>query len=800
MKNYKELGNRYFASKKIKSALIITSIVLATILIYIIMVLGANYFKNGKAEELRYANYNMVVFEPTKEQVEALRNHPECKNVDMAIAESYVDFYDLMGFEAFELISFESPNQSTFKYDITQGRFPKSSNEIMINEYALGLFAKEVKVGDVIKTYDDKRYIISGVYEREDEDEYNRRYAAFSIADKSVSLNAYVEFDCSGNWEETADRIIRDVGIECEEGEKAYSLNYSLGKYYLQGNVDNTILVILALFFVLFVVYICMIMIRSLFSTNMIEKIRDFSVLKSMGADKTHLKKIFTRECYLQTVIAFVIGVVLSHIIIQGIFINILKITFISFDFSIIALVISAIIIWLTITLAIIEPFSILKKISIVEGIGENYVLKNVKMKKRGGKIFRIFGIEGEYAYKNLRRNGSSFWKTITAFTISVLLLTVLVTAMDNLVAMLKDEMGFNENEGAYDIMLEGMFEYLNDSDKVVENLKAKDYVTQVHNIYQTFSFGDYQGSNVCGITFCTDEQLDMMDKYMQEGVSAREATKDGGAVFVKYEDYTAKIGDNIELISLERMRDYMKENEYDNLLLEFYKSVKDDPEAKDKVEIKGLANCGLINIETGCPEIIMSYSYWENRLGNEFMSNLNNGTCVNIDDSKFDRVDFSKTLMEGNVLGWTFMDPMRMAKEEIREIRLIIIGIAIFVFIMGLVNILHSMINEQMTRKREISLLRAIGMSKNQLCKMLILEKIIVGIIAWVIGTGLGVGVVYLFMGPLSYMSETPFVFSFADYGLIFLGMLGLMLILAWVMIRSLGNRDMTEGIRNID
>lgn len=800
MKNYKELGNRYFAHKKIKSALIVSSIVLATIFIYVIMVLGVNYFKNGKIEELRYANYNMVVYEPTIEQVEALKNHPDVKNVDMGMVGEYIEFYDMMGFEIFDFICLESANQSTFKYDITQGRFPETTNEIMINEYALGLFNREIKVGDVIESFDDKRYIISGVYQREGEDDYNRKYVAFSIADKSLPLNAYVEFDSMGNWEKTAKKILDDVGIEQVDGKKAYSLNYNLGKYYLQGNVDNTITVFLVLFLVFFAVYTCMIMIRSLFSSNMIEKVRDFSILKSMGADKTSLKKIFTRECYIQTAIGFVVGVILSHIIMQGIFINALKIKFISFDFTIIAVLIAAAIIWLTITLAIIEPFSLLNKISIVEGIGENYVVKNVKMKKRGGRFFRIFGIEGEYAYKNIRRNGSLFWKTITAFTISVLLFTVLVTAMDNVVVMLKDEMGFNEEESAYDIMLEGMFDYLNDDDELVKTLKTKEYVTQVEHIYQLITINNYKGANICGITFCTDEQLEIMDKYMMDGVSAKEATKDGGAIFVNKEEYSANAGDDMDIADLFFVKDYMVENDLTEMSVELFKALKENPSKKISVKINGIAKSGLINIDSGYPDIIMSYSYWEEKLGSEFMLKLNNGTFVNIDDDEFDRDDFSKTLMEGNVLGWSYMDPMRMAKEEMREIRIIVTGIAIFVFVMGLVNVFHSMINEQMTRKREISLLRAIGMSKNQLCKMLILEKILIGIIAWIIGTVLGVGLTYLFMGPLSYMSEMSFVFSFADYGLIFGGMLGLMLILAMIMIRSLGTRDMTEGIRNID
>ena len=110
----------------------------------------------------------------------------------------------------------------------------------------------------------------------------------------------------------------------------------------------------------------------------------------------------------------------------------------------------------------------------------------------------------------------------------------------------------------------------------------------------------------------------------------------------------------------------------------------------------------------------------------------------------------------------------------------------------------LNTMINEQIQRKKESAILRAIGMSRSGLNKMLIIEKMLVGFMAWFIGTALSIVLAYVFTIGFRYMTEAKFVFPWYICGITAAVLFAIMAILSWLMIIMVGKMDITEGIRN--
>jgi putative ABC transport system permease protein len=107
-------------------------------------------------------------------------------------------------------------------------------------------------------------------------------------------------------------------------------------------------------------------------------------------------------------------------------------------------------------------------------------------------------------------------------------------------------------------------------------------------------------------------------------------------------------------------------------------------------------------------------------------------------------------------------------------------------------------MVNEMQVRRKEVSILRAVGMSKKKLNRMLILERVIMGLIAWIIGTVLGLALSSTMLISILYLMETSLVIPWIPCLLIGAGVIGIMVLLSMGMVISLGKMDITEGIRN--
>ena len=82
----------------------------------------------------------------------------------------------------------------------------------------------------------------------------------------------------------------------------------------------------------------------------------------------------------------------------------------------------------------------------------------------------------------------------------------------------------------------------------------------------------------------------------------------------------------------------------------------------------------------------------------------------------------------------------------------------------------------------------------------MLILEKVIIGLMAWLVGTGLGLLLSRVMIEPVIYFFETSFVTPWALYLLIGVGLIGLMVLLSLGMILSMGKLNIINSIRNND
>ncbi|MDE5967291.1 MAG: ABC transporter permease [Lachnospiraceae bacterium] len=863
MNSYIELGNKYVTRKKMRSLLVIISMVLASMLIYVVVAAGMGTFMHAKGVEEAWANYYVGYYNLSDEQYDIVKNYanvescargglvgPKLIGVDndrnvLVEPKNYYTWYN------FRLMEMETFDQDIFADTLLEGRLPENSSEIMLCEADVHRFTEEVKLGDTIVMHfidaegsdDDvpqkeatKEYVFCGIYKSEGEDSWNA-CSGYTLADDMTGLTTYVRFKRKYHWRADADALADSIQAKIDRWGKKYYFNDPLDMYYFQ-NDQVFILGILLTMFAVLLIYFCMVMVRSLMSVNVINKLKDYTVLKSMGATNKQLRKIMMRENLVQGCIAFVTGVVSGQLFLSLFLVRYCELYSLSFRYIWMALLANALFLWLTIELASIEPFFMLKKVSIVEALGQRELIKHSKRKKKPGLLYRKLSIEGQYAYKNMKRNRKSFWNSVAAFTISVLIITTMMATLTNAgISIEADEMMSifpGAVEYAYDITVPlsysetgnadyGKIEQARQALEAREDVLAADYAAgclvaqDVANGLQlkqeVINALNWSPSTdaLLELCFLSESQLKRLNEYMMDGVDACEAVKDGGVIVLGYADlngqkdvpfYNLKVGDRIAFGSLEVISEIDKENEKRGGIgsdgyVSSFKEVR-DKKAYEQYIIKGF--CKVNNQISDFPRtVVMSYEYVKETYGEDFIKNQIGSINVNIDEKTFDKAAFENVVgTQPALLSWNYTDIKKMIAEETRIMQYIGIFIVAFIVILGVVSMLNTMINEQIQRKKENAILRAIGMSRSGLNKMLIMEKMLVGFMAWFIGTVLSIVLSYVFTIGFRYMTEAKFVFPWYICGITAAVLFVIMAVLSWLMIIMVGKMDITEGIRN--
>lgn len=246
-------------------------------------------------------------------------------------------------------------------------------------------FVKDAYVGDYYAAYSNGSYISN---------------ALFINTKNPYRLNKYF------------DVLTEEYGIEGK-------INDSLASYYLQGFAGDTVYILFILFLFLSVIFaiIGVGIIRNSIQLNTLEQVKDYGILRCIGATNGQLKTIIFLMGFMQEILGVALGMLIGFPVaaIIGAFSNIK----VGVHIAPILFVLVAFIGDLYFVMK--ENGNIVKKIFPVEAVRGNFNIKKKKLKKRGKNIFGlIFGVEGDYAYKSLMGNKSRFLKSVATFTLGI--------------------------------------------------------------------------------------------------------------------------------------------------------------------------------------------------------------------------------------------------------------------------------------------------------------------------------------------------------------------------------------------
>lgn len=223
----------------------------------------------------------------------------------------------------------------------------------------------------------------------------------------------------------------------CTEYNVEGTLNDYLAATYGQG--DGLLLQVLILT-VLLIAYIFAIfgvgIVRNSIQLCALENIRDYGNLRCIGASKGQLKELI----YLQGAILELAGIAIGCIIgftackIVG---AIVQIDMVVQPLSIL-LIMVLFLADLYFTMG--ENSKLITGMSPVSAIRGEYRIRKEKIKLRENNLFgKLFGVEGDYAYKSLMRNKGRFFRTITVMIFGIGMFIGIAGAANSLNRILKD-------------------------------------------------------------------------------------------------------------------------------------------------------------------------------------------------------------------------------------------------------------------------------------------------------------------------------------------------------------------------
>ena len=364
-------------------------------------------------------------------------------------------------------------NQSFLnKLNLISGRLPVNDNEIVISNHIKTNADVEYNIGDVLELDVGHRYYEShqffengaliiggkenekevfipdtkvkyqvvGIVERHYSESYEAAgYSVFTLNqdfDESNLINAYVTFASEKNIYSKTNKLATLLDLEAinEGGEISYpniSYNSSLLALYGESKYDNfNSAVSKVIIIMLSIISIgCIAVIYNSFAISVMERKKQFGLFSSIGATKRQLQKTVFYEAFIIGIIGIPIGLISGFIGI-GIVLSIVNYLLsdiftikLTLSFYPLFIIIPVIFMILVILFSSFLPARRASKISPIEAIRLNDDIKikaqKIKVPKLVGKLF---GVEGEVAYKNIKRNRKKYRITIISLFVSIVM------------------------------------------------------------------------------------------------------------------------------------------------------------------------------------------------------------------------------------------------------------------------------------------------------------------------------------------------------------------------------------------
>ena len=421
--------------------------------------------------------------------------------------------------------SIEKQDFDNLSYTVTEGSFPKNSNEIVISK-KMALKSK-LKVGDYIelnigtrKTIDGvelgiynpyqgednefienptyKKYKIVGISYRERNNsaiygittnvENDEIHAYITLKNPKDYKQSFVELLNVDDYDDIRFSNINEIGFD-------FTINDELLRWQVFAFSDSTIAMFMAIAGVVvsIIIVVSVFCIRNSFAISTTEKTKMYGMLASVGATKNQIKKSVILEGLILGLIGIPVGIICGFVAVFILIkiVNLLLGDFlfnnndgIIFKMSLIPVIASVILGYVTIYLSSISSARRASSVSPIESLRGTLDVKITSNKLKTPKIINtFFKTGGVIAYKNLKRSKKKYRTTVVSLTVSIFVFIAMFSFINESFVMTNRYY----TDYKYNVGVKGIRNY---SDDEIEQLRDLDNINESYILYENMYSG----------------------------------------------------------------------------------------------------------------------------------------------------------------------------------------------------------------------------------------------------------------------------------------------------------------------
>ncbi len=747
---------------------------------------------------------------------------------------------------------------------LVEGRMPKNDNEIVISEHIIKNGKVNYKIGDKLtldiskRTSDGyeltqtnkyvkgeeglkkeftKSYEIVGIIERP-----NRSIEPYSAPGYTVityldtnniegNANIYTRYTKKGlnnRYQVTAD-ILGISGELLEKSFKEVLSNEELAqlekaKYQFKDNggllsyealnlseSNLSMIYTLAVIVIIIIIFTSVFCIRNSFAIYITEKMKQYGMLASVGATSKQIKKNVLYEALILSVIGIPIGV-LSGVFAVFILLKVIGIILkeslngLTFIFNvpwsavILAVVLSAI----TIFFSARKSAKKAAKVSPIEAIRSNEDIKIKSKKVKSPKfIKKIFGVGGDIAYKNLKRNKKKYRTTVISIVVSVSIFIAMSSFMNyafktssiyygtrsyNLRAYGNSAQDYEKLKEIAEFDGIDKFSLLRyatlrvDINNIKYSEKGKKYILDV---YEEDEKPEYVNMNIVSLgkeeysRYLKELGLNegkvknkviLIDDMMQYVTNEK-----GKAVYQSFHIFDYKAGDKLDTKVLDRKGNANKE---------------------ERIEIAKVTDkrpMGMENTYSDSGFIIVSDEWME-----EHNKSISDRIELCIHANNVDKIEENiKNIYKNDIAINNYDQIARQENALWLVIAIFLYGFITVISLIGITNIFNTITTNMNLRSKEFANLKSIGMTKKEFNRMIRLESIFYGTKSLIIGVPIGIGLSYAIYKAFAEGAEMGFLFPTSG---VTISIIAVFILIAGIMkysLNKINKQNIIETIR---
>ena len=512
------------------------------------------------------------------------------------------------------------------------------------------------------------------------------------------------------------------------------------------------------------IVFTSVFCIKNSFDISITEKIKQYGMLRSVGATKKQIKRNVFYEATILGLIGIPLGVLLGYlasyilIIISNYYLSDmlqagLKL---KYAFSIIAVLVAIILGIVTIYFSAFRSAKRASKVSPIDSIRNSANIKiNPKMIKSPKFIKKVFGMGGEISFKNLKRNKKKYRTTVISIVVSVFVFIALSGFMGLAFQEVENEIKVSD----FNISLSAEINDKDDYNKFIGTVKLdgiEDY-TLLRNSELSFVGTHYSEEYLDFLNIKQGEQdeeyitifaigEEQYKKYIKSLGLNYNDIKDKAILLDK--DYQVYYGeDNKRVTKYIRTFNFNKGDVIDSLITSTNKNVK--VEIGEVTEIKPF---GLKNMSANY--IVLSDEMFDSiaesrGLDIYYKSSNANKLQDDIEDYLKGEEYYSINNKDENV---------KQMSNLFTLVGIFLYGFIIVISLIGITNIFNTITTNMELRKQEFAMLKSVGMTTKEFNRMIRLESLFMGVKSLFFGIPIGIALSYIIYHFLSEESGIPY------------------------------------------